>query len=198
MDRLINAETRYPRGLKDYSKWANDPAHSDILKIDTIPRKMHVPQRVEVQKKALPEQRPEIITRKQFERNQAHITPFVKREYDIWHDQYLKEKQEGRKRKSLTELGLQKYFDSRKAAFEVEGGTPDSFKDAFDKIDVAIAADSWHDLDSELKRENIYGPDVSETTRRAKEEAAEDRRISKEYEGYLKSEGEGDRHAAAG
>lgn len=197
-DLRINAETRFRRGRKDYSKWAVDPSHSDIVGIDSIPRK--TPQRLEVMKKELPPQRREVISRKEFERKQKELTPFVKREYEIWHDQYLKDKQEGRNRKSLTALGLQKYYDSRKAAFEVEGGTPDSFKDAFDKVDVAVASDSWHDLDSELKRENIYGSDVdvSEMRRRAREEAGEDRRISNEYEEYLKSEGDGAKHAAAG
>ena len=54
-------------------------------------------------------------------------------------------------------------------------------------------------ISPELRRANISGSDVdvSETKRRAKEAIEEDRKIAKQYEEYLASQGER-QHAAAG
>jgi hypothetical protein len=35
-DRSIEAQLQYPRGLVDYSAWANEPSHSDIGKITEV------------------------------------------------------------------------------------------------------------------------------------------------------------------
>ena len=138
---------------------------------------------------------PEVISRKEFEhRQRTHIEPFIRNEYEIWKDQHKDSKHK------LTVLGLQKYYDSRKAAFEAEGGNPDLFKNTFDRIDVGVASDSWHDLDSELQRENIYGSDnnmsILEIRKRAKEETRQNKELEHEYEKDLQDEE--NRHAAAG
>lgn len=84
------------------------------------------------------------------------ISPAVKRLYEIWFRKYRSDSQFEKKRKLLPAGALQKWYEFRKAAFAAHGGDPVVFDDKLDQIDIAVASDSWHDLDSELSRNNLF------------------------------------------
>ena len=95
---------------------------------------------------------------------------------------------QGVKRRSLPIGALENYYKSRKAAYIAEGGQPDVFNDEFDKIDVALASDSWRDLDPLLEENHIYheGPDIAELKRKAREERRLEKELEREYAHYAK------------
>jgi len=125
-------------------------------------------------------------------KQKEHLTfsPAVRQKYHEWHNEFEHARMEGRKRKNLPEGAFERYYRSRKAAFEATGGSATTFNDQFDKIDVAQAVDSWGDLDSELKANDIYATreDVAGLKRKAREEARENREIERSYAQYQKEQ----------
>ncbi|MFI5450426.1 MAG: hypothetical protein ACHQ03_11755 [Candidatus Bathyarchaeia archaeon] len=120
------------------------------------------------------------------------ISPIVRRMYDVWYRQFARDRQFEEKRKLLPVGALQKWYEFRKAAFGAKGGDPDVFDDKLDDLDVAIASDSWHDLDSELERHNLYQDALTakEIVQKAREEMREEKRIEKMTEQYEKDKAE--------
>ncbi len=96
----------------------------------------------------------------------------------------------GQHPKALSLGAFDNYYRSRKSAYEAIGGSATSFDDQFDKIDTAQAVDSWSDLDSELKANDIYASrdDIAEIRRKARDEAREEREIERSYRQYVKEQ----------
>ena len=129
--------------------------------------------------------RREVITRREFEK--TTITPLTKRLYGLWHDQYLRDKMNGIRRKPLTELSLHKYLGAREKAFDMEGGSPDAFRDRLDEVDFAVASDSWSDLNPELEKAGLFYDNSSEEE--LVQRAREERRYDREYTQFLREVG---------
>ncbi len=118
------------------------------------------------------------------------VDPFTRHEYQIWRDQYEQDRARGINRKLLPIGALQKYIKFQRASYIAQGGDSESFKDQFDRVDIASASDSWRDLDGELEKNHIYGGassknEYAEIRRQQKEE----REISKGYDEFVKSLG---------
>lgn len=111
------------------------------------------------------------------------IDPIVERKYY----EYLRYQREKGFKKRLPIGALQNYYRARKADFVAEGGDPDVFDDRFDKVDTAVAADGWHDLDGELQKHNIYveREDPREQRRMIREAIRKQGDAEEQYEQYL-------------
>jgi hypothetical protein len=118
------------------------------------------------------------------------ISPVARSKYHEWHNEFERKKMNGQHPKALPLGAFDSYYRSRKAAYEATGGSATSFDDQFDKIDVAQAVDSWSDLDSELKSNDIYASreDVTELRRKARDEQREEREIARSYREYQKEQ----------
>ncbi len=138
----------------------------------------------------LTEYHPRKFERKKRGYEPLSISPAVRHAYHNYKVEYDRDRMNGMKRKHLPEGAFERYYRSRKAAFEAMGGSATTFNEAFDSIDSAQAVDSWSDLDSELKANNIYASreDVSEIKRKAREEARENREIERSYKQYLREQ----------
>ena len=144
-----------------------------------IPRpkpKAAVPQEVETKKIKLRKSR----------KYRYKISPTVKRLYDIWFGKYRLDSQFGKKRKLLPVGALQKWYEFRKAAFAAHGGDSVVFDDKLDQIDIAVASDSWHDLDSELSRANLFVEAMTAREMRQKlaAEKQQEKLVEKQTEEY--------------
>lgn len=152
---------------------------------EVIPRRP-TPQRAEVV------QRQEIKPRREIRpRRELRVSPEVRRLYDIWAQKYQSDKLQGIKRKQLPIGALEKWYETRKAAFSMEtGADPVLFDDQLDNLDVAIASDSWHDLDSELERHNLLydAPSMAELRREARMHEREEKEVAEQYEEYVASQ----------
>jgi hypothetical protein len=128
------------------------------------------------------------------EQNKRHeprpISSISRRKYHEWHNEFERKKMNGQHPKALPIGAFDSYYRSRKAAFEATGGTATTFDDQFDKIDVAQAVDSWSDLDSELKSNDIYASreDVADLRRKAREQQREEREIERSYREYAREQ----------
>ena len=130
-----------------------------------------------------------------FKKRKLEIDPIVRDKYYEW----VRYSRRWQNRKMLPIGGLQKYCESRKAAFVAEGGDPDVFDDAFDKIDMEQAVDSWTDLDKELskhlvfkyrKDEKLSRKEINEMIREHEEEERRIEELWREYQEALKERGE--------
>lgn len=167
VDLALTAERRFNSGDKDYSEWRGDPNRYDISGIDTPGSK-------------------EFLERAR-RGEKVEISPSVRWQYDIWHEQYEKDRSEGKHRKPLSVLALEKYYRANKRSFEAEGGSAHAFNDQFDKIDAASATDSWGDLDSELERHNILSSvSTKELEHKAREARKQEKEIEDSYADYLR------------
>ncbi len=92
----------------------------------------------------------------------------------------------GKKRKLLPIGALQKWYEFRKAAFQAKGGESDVFDDKLDHVDFAVASDSWHDLDSELGRANLFVEALTarEIMQKMGAEKREEKLVEKQVEEY--------------
>jgi len=111
------------------------------------------------------------------------IDPIVERKYYEWQRQNRQRQRPSR----LPIGGLQNYYRTRKMAYIEAGGPPDYFDDQFDKVDTAVAADGWHDLDGELQKHNIYveREDPREQRRMIREAIRKQGDAEEQYEQYL-------------
>ncbi len=120
------------------------------------------------------------------------IDPVVSFKYGEWKRQYDSDRLHQRKRKNLGIGSLQNYVSTRRAAYIAEGGQPDLFNDEFDKVDIAVASDSWSDLDNELQDHHIFAreEDPRELAREARRHAKEEKEFERQYEEYQSAQQE--------
>jgi hypothetical protein len=171
IDLQLKAVGIFPEGLNDYSQWAKNPNRFDISGIDTPGSK-------------------EYLEKARHNEN-VEISPFTRHEFEIWHEKFLEDRANGYHRKPLSVLALEKYIDSRRAAFEMDtGADANAFNDRFEQVDVASASDSWSDLDPELEKLHIYsGVSREDRQREIKERIREEKENDEGYEQFLKSLG---------
>lgn len=125
-------------------------------------------------------------------KRELRIEPMVRNLYDSWLENYHRSKLEGSKRHLLPIGALQRYIQSRRAAFEMKtGADPTHFNDALDKIDTSVAVDSFAQLDSELDKNHLYfekeGPPSMEKveSRQTFHRASTPEQAKEAYERYL-------------
>jgi hypothetical protein len=153
-------------------------------------RKEEIKERIEVAKKKGSFERSIQTGVPAFRKRKLEIDPLVMDKYYEW----VRYSRRWQNRKMLPIGALQKYYESRKAAFIAEGGSPDLFDDAFDKLDMAQAVDSWADLDKELSKHLIFtykkGERLSqrEIERMIREREEEERRLEELYKQYLEED----------
>jgi hypothetical protein len=153
-------------------------------------RREEIKQRIEEAKRSRTEALVETPKVPAFRKRKLEIDPLVRDKYYEW----VRYSRRWHNRKMLPIGALQKYYESRKAAFVAEGGSPDLFDDAFDKLDMAQAVDSFVDLDKELSKHLIFtykkGERLSqrEIERMIREREEEERRLEKLYKQYLEDE----------
>lgn len=121
-------------------------------------------------------------------RKKFRIDPIVERKYY----EYLRYQRQQGFKKRLPIVGLQYYYKTRKAAFIIEGGDPDYFDDQFDKVDTAVAADSWQSLNPELAKLNILTtkPSAKEERSEIRQEIRAREEGTREYEQYVRDQEE--------
>jgi len=115
-------------------------------------------------------------------RERLTIDPLVREKYEEWLRQFHEDRARGSKRPMLPIGALQRYYETRKAAFIEAGGSPDAFDEGFDKVDMSVAVDGWRDLDSELRRHNIWARSQEEEIQRIREKAMEHEKREREIE----------------